>query len=508
MEQVGLLDESFFMYGEDLDWCFRVREAGWKIYYLPKTQIIHFKGESSKKSELDLILQFYRAMKLFVEKHYHNRYFHVPQWLLLAGIWTRAGLSFLHKALNYLMPGIIDWVLLNISMLLAIFIGIYLRFHFFPVGAYLPVMAVYSAIWIFCLILSDAYYHSKFSSLRAIQGVIIGLIFNTSLTFFFNQYAFSRAVIIIASVFNVMALAGWRFVVKVLARFKNAPFLHMLGSALLGRKAIIVAAPEDGKKIADKLRQSVDAGYEILGIVLQNGEAQQQNFPNLQILGTIENLDSIIARTGAREIIFATENVTFDAILSIISRTSHGDVTFKLVPKTMDVLIGKASIEYIGDLPLVDIQYRLSKLQYRLAKRIFDLVVGSALFFLFLPQMLYLIAIKGAKFESKEIVTRRGKTVKVTMFKGAKLTERQKKLPLLWSAIRGKISLVGAPIIPIEEKEKYLPTELKPGITGLAQLGGSNSGTAEEIERYNQFYMKNYSVQSDVEILIKSFFRI
>ena len=52
IEQAGMFDEDFFMYGEDLDWCYRIQQAGWSIHYTPDTQIIHYKGESTKKGEL------------------------------------------------------------------------------------------------------------------------------------------------------------------------------------------------------------------------------------------------------------------------------------------------------------------------------------------------------------------------------------------------------------------------------------------------------------------------
>ncbi|MFN3595811.1 MAG: glycosyltransferase family 2 protein, partial [Rubricoccaceae bacterium] len=65
----GLLDEGFFMYGEDLDWCYRIQQAGWRIYYTPDTQIVHYKGESTKKGDLRYVLLFYGAMLRFVEKH-------------------------------------------------------------------------------------------------------------------------------------------------------------------------------------------------------------------------------------------------------------------------------------------------------------------------------------------------------------------------------------------------------------------------------------------------------
>ncbi|MBP1934778.1 GT2 family glycosyltransferase [Ammoniphilus resinae] len=74
MEQVGLLDENFFMYGEDIDWCYRIKGAGWKIKYYPKTSILHLKGASSKKKPIKIIYEFHRAMWLFYNKHYRNKY--------------------------------------------------------------------------------------------------------------------------------------------------------------------------------------------------------------------------------------------------------------------------------------------------------------------------------------------------------------------------------------------------------------------------------------------------
>ena len=67
-EKIGGLDEQFFMYGEDLDLCYRVQQAGYKVYYVHLTQIIHYKGESTKRSGLDETKIFYEAMNLFVKE--------------------------------------------------------------------------------------------------------------------------------------------------------------------------------------------------------------------------------------------------------------------------------------------------------------------------------------------------------------------------------------------------------------------------------------------------------
>ena len=91
LRQVGLLDEKFFMYGEDIDLAFRIKQAGWQIMYTPITKITHLKGASGiNKSVKDIRIKttkaFFEAMKLFYNKHYSKRYFFALKWLVFLGI--------------------------------------------------------------------------------------------------------------------------------------------------------------------------------------------------------------------------------------------------------------------------------------------------------------------------------------------------------------------------------------------------------------------------------------
>ncbi|KRE51045.1 glycosyltransferase family 2 protein [Paenibacillus sp. Soil724D2] len=101
IEQVGMLDEEFFMYGEDIDWCYRIKEAGWVNYYYPRTQIVHYKGASSRRKPFKIIYEFHRAMILFHNKHYRKKY----SWLTNAMVYAGVGLKFLLSlAKNKLKP--------------------------------------------------------------------------------------------------------------------------------------------------------------------------------------------------------------------------------------------------------------------------------------------------------------------------------------------------------------------------------------------------------------------
>jgi len=96
IRQVGLLDEDFFLYGEDLDWAYRIRKAGWKIYYNPQVTVLHIKGASTKQSRRARY-EFYRAMDIFYRKHYAATTPFWLHWLIIAGIVLQGGLAMLRE---------------------------------------------------------------------------------------------------------------------------------------------------------------------------------------------------------------------------------------------------------------------------------------------------------------------------------------------------------------------------------------------------------------------------
>jgi GT2 family glycosyltransferase len=95
IKEVGLLDEDFFMYGEDIDLCYRIKEKGWKVIYYGKVDIIHYKGSSSAKQKSKMIYEFYKAMYIFYNKHYKKKYSFVLTIFIYIGI----GILFLTKLL-------------------------------------------------------------------------------------------------------------------------------------------------------------------------------------------------------------------------------------------------------------------------------------------------------------------------------------------------------------------------------------------------------------------------
>lgn len=99
IDKVGMLDEDFFMYGEDIDWSYRIVLGGYKNYYFSETRIIHYKGESTKKSSVNYVFVFYRAMIIFAKKHFHKNWKWFCFFINIA-IWLRAALAIVSRFFN------------------------------------------------------------------------------------------------------------------------------------------------------------------------------------------------------------------------------------------------------------------------------------------------------------------------------------------------------------------------------------------------------------------------
>jgi hypothetical protein len=100
IEKVGILDENFIMYGDDLDWCYRIKQAGWKVYYTPHVRITHLGGKSSRKSSYRCTLLFYHAMVIFYRKHYAQDRNCILNSIVCGGIYSKAAAALLINALR------------------------------------------------------------------------------------------------------------------------------------------------------------------------------------------------------------------------------------------------------------------------------------------------------------------------------------------------------------------------------------------------------------------------
>lgn len=101
LEAVGPLDEGYFLHVEDLDWCIRFRQAGWRVLFVPHVRVTHHKGACSKDRPIRVLWQMHKGMVRFYRKFFRQQYPGVLMWLVVAGVWLRfAVLTLYHLARN------------------------------------------------------------------------------------------------------------------------------------------------------------------------------------------------------------------------------------------------------------------------------------------------------------------------------------------------------------------------------------------------------------------------
>ncbi|MCB0688334.1 MAG: glycosyltransferase family 2 protein, partial [Saprospiraceae bacterium] len=129
IDACGLLDEDFFMYGEDIDLSYRIKKEGYKIIYFPLTTIIHFKGESTKKQTVAYVKRFYGAMQIFANKHYQGQRAFWLRLILQVGIILRAGLAIIGQLLSRFGPPGIEWIAIASALISFAYFWAYLYYH-------------------------------------------------------------------------------------------------------------------------------------------------------------------------------------------------------------------------------------------------------------------------------------------------------------------------------------------------------------------------------------------
>ena len=503
IEEVGLFDEDFFMYGEDLDWFFRMRKVGYKIYYVPYTKIIHYKGESVRAAGYDAIGMFYKAQIQFVRKHFSKSKSVFAVMFLYFGIVLRGLLSYVVKTGVSLAPLMMDTVLMQLSLLLAIRI----KFGSFnEINEYLLIDGFYTAVWLFSFYIIGVYKKRRLSATYAGWGVILGFFVNTTFTFFFKQFAYSREVLIWLLLLNIIVLPAWRIGIRLARKTGMVPFLGTLGKTMILRRTAIVGSEEEAKRITQKILDRIEYGYTIEGFI--DKKSPDSFLDNPTYLGNVTDIAEIVSARKITDIIFSTESYSYEEVMDIIDKVKHNKMNFKIVPKQMDFIIGKSSVESIEELSFIDIEFNIDKLFNRIIKRSLDLIISSLLLILLLPFALISFLLFGRSIKGVDLLLQNNQVRRAFLLSKADKIQSGilSRYPLLLHVLTGNMSIVGCDLLLNSSESKDI--QCKPGLTSLAGIMSQGNRDENEYEKYEQYYLRNQSLNLDLEIIIKALFNL
>ena len=379
IEKTGLLDEDYFMYGEDIDLSYRIKKAGYTNYYFSDTRIIHYKGESTKKSSVNYVFVFYRAMAIFARKHFAKSNATLFGILITIAIYLRATAALIKRIIDKFWLPVVDAAIIYTGMY---FLKRYWEYTVkdiqYPSFFMEVVVPIYILSWMFAAFLSGGY-DKPYRLSKLLQGIFSGTIFILVIYALLPEsFRFSRALILLGAAFASISTVTLRLL------------LHTLGlSRLAGsekKRLLIVGDSTESQRILSLLQMSGNQSN-FIGFVSPQNEERNDNM-NKFYLGKTDTLNDIISLFDVNEVIFCSRDFSSQQIINQMLQTGRQNVDFKIAPPESLYIIGSNSINEQGNLYFVDIN-AINQPANRRNKRLFD-IVASTILFIASPVLLFL----------------------------------------------------------------------------------------------------------------------
>lgn len=460
LDEIGLLDETFFMYGEDVDLSYRITEAGYKNYYFPSTSIIHYKGESTKKMSVNYVFIFYRAMVIFARKHYKGAAAQLLTFFINSAIYVRAALAVIQRFLASSWLIIVDTLLLFLGMY---FLKNYWEEHIKFIDSYpKELMTIhvpyYIFFWVSTVYLSGGY-QQPFSIKRVLRGIIVGSVLIAAVYGLMpNELRFSRALIILGAIWSLIAM----LVVRLVVHYKRHKNLNFGSRSSLN--TVVVGKADERARVAEMLKQS-NATNQLLGFVSVDEETGDE------LLGTVERLEDLCEVYKIEEVIFCAKDLSSSEIMSWMAQIQDSDVNFKILPEKRYFVIGSNSKNTSGEFYTEEIRFNLGNDYNHRKKRLFDIGIASGLL------ILCWLVLPVAKFRKN-------------YFRNALDVILGKRT---WVTYDRTVSVA------------HLPNT-KDGIFFVTDEVRRAALTKDMRDKLNFLYAKNYSVEQDLTVLFKGLF--
>jgi len=456
LDKVGLLDEDYFMYGEDIDLSYRITKGGYKNYYFPETTIIHYKGESTKKGSINYVKVFYNAMIIFAKKHFSKGNARRYALLINLAIYFRAILTLTGQFIKSAFLPALDALIIYIgfAVLLPNWEAYKYERGYYPPEYLHFAVPIYILIWLCCIWLNGGYRKSiQFG--RIFKGLLWGSI---SILVFYSlvdeSMRYSRALLLLGSGWAFLALPAYRYLLYKL----RMPGLELeLGKE---KRIAVVAAMEESKRISELIAQS-GLKIDTVGFVSPDNSVHRQFY-----LGNIHQLPEIIRINKIDELIFSSGDIPSREIIRIMLDLSDLNIDYKIAPPESLSIIGSNSISTAGDLYVVHIN-SIAKENNKQNKRAFDFVLAICLL-IFSPFIIWFPHSKSGFLRS------------------------------IFEVLAGKKSWVGYS----SGTQNHLPP-IKKGILSPASLYPETIQDKKKDE-LNIVYAKDYRLMNDLEIVLKA----
>lgn len=449
LDKSGLLDETFFMYGEDIDLSYRIELAGYKNHYFADSQIIHYKGESTKKGSINYVFVFYEAMIIFAKKHFGKKNAFWFQMAIYFAIYVRAFLALIKRFFDKFTLPIIDIAVIALSFIQIksywennhLYIKNGGEYPEFLLSIFLP---IYILIWMTGLSINGAYNgQHRFTTIA--RGLFIGtLAILVGYSLCPEEYRTSRALILLGA----MASGVWFFVSRT--------FFHLLNrnskkNRSTNKRALVLANLDEGNRIKQMLQMS--STYSFIKIK--------------ETTLALEEIKDLKESFQFDELILSDSLHDFKSIIAYFEALQPDDFDYKVALKGKNFIVGSNSINTNGDI-LTKTKFAIETKKNKTQKRVLDIAL-SILFIVLSPILMVYISNP------------------IQFFKN------------MFNVCSGRYSFVSVTTKPSND---YIIPKLKPGIlTSFEQK--TQTIPQSQIKEIEFLYAKDYHVDQDIQIILR-----
>lgn len=456
-EEAGGFDETFFMYGEDVDLSYRIQKTGYSNFYFPDTPILHFKGESTRKGSLNYVRMFYNAMSIFVRKHYGGSRAGFFNFLIHLAIWARAFLSATGSFIRRIGLPLIDAGLILLSFWLVKNIWSSqirpdIQYESRLLWIAFPAYTVFFLIASYYAGLYDRWY--KWTELlRAMLIATVFLLAGYSLLP--EQYRFSRGIILFGALVSFLVISIQRWMLM-----QTGVLLNRRDKKTSGTSVVVGSLEEYGEVM--KLLAEAGLQSQVIGRVSPATTEEGT-------LGNVKEIDSLSGRIPFRNVIFCQGKLSFRDIIDHI-QTLPAALTAKVHARGSDGIVTSKSKDSAGETVSAETALKLAHPYTRRIKRLID-VTSSILFLVSFPIHLLFI-----------------------------------KKPFSFIANCFLVLFDQKTWIGYAAREKNLPS-LNPGVIGCNGLPVSANETLpnESLHMIDYWYARDYEPVQDIKMIMRSY---
>jgi GT2 family glycosyltransferase/lipopolysaccharide/colanic/teichoic acid biosynthesis glycosyltransferase len=488
IEKVGSMDERFFLYFEDIDWCYRMQHHGWAVYYVPESVMVHRYERSSAKSVFK---------KPFI--------IHILSMLRYVEKWNRI-FYFLRRHRNALKPLIFvlgDIITINASFVAAYYLRVFLqpffKFGLYPIDWYLNFILFYNMIYLFTFLFSGLY-HIRRETLwseelfRIVRATVLGVAFLMASTYLTKVRIFSRAVVLGQAFIIIIAAICLRQLLRFFHR-------QLVRANFDLKRVLLVGERNEVEELYEHLISDPGLGIEVVGSVDGSPES----------LGGTDDIPEIIERFKVQEVFVLPSHLNNSAMLPLLAHSGGRMIQVRMVTPLARFVGSGVRVDKLAGHYMFSMERGIVQFLSGIIKRIMDIAIAvlvlpfSALFSLFY----YLLGgLTGrARFYSERRSGMRGRMIAIPRIRGASGREAGDlfKVALFVQVLMGRMSLIGPPPGPGEGRFAGASggaMAYRPGVTGIWRIspGSTYMKSCEE----ELALLQNRSFARDLLILARS----